>query len=184
MIPEQAIFIFLAGAFGALAKDILKDNAIEMPCIKDGKMVLGFLGGTITGGIAGYLIDGSFQTAFMAGFTGTAVFESLLKGKTTNTTNQKESNEEIIRRVAKEECVDQELAVRVAKCESSLNEKAVNINTEGSIDRGLFQINSKYHPEVSEAEAFDAEFSAHFFCKAFKNGNLSWWNATKTCWDK
>jgi hypothetical protein len=178
------IFIFLAGAFGALAKDILKDNELEIPKFKDGKIALGFLGGAITGGIAGYLIDGSIETAFMAGFTGSAIFSSLLTGKKDEAVPIEKINEAIIRQIAKEECVDPDLAVRVATCESSLNHKAKNVNTGGSIDRGLYQINSKWHPEVTEAEAFDPIFSAHFFCKAFKDGNISWWEATKTCWDK
>jgi hypothetical protein len=82
-VETSIIFLFLAGALGALAKDILKDNEVELPKIKDGKMALGFLGGMITGGAAGYFIDGSLTTAFMAGFTGTAVLESLLVKKDT-----------------------------------------------------------------------------------------------------
>jgi hypothetical protein len=85
--------------------------------------------------------------------------------------------------VAKDEGVDPDLALRVAKCESGFKINATNTNTDGSIDRGLFQINSKYHPEVTADQAFDLEFSTRFFCKAFKSGNLSWWNASKSCWN-
>lgn len=90
--------------------------------------------------------------------------------------------EQIIRNEAKKEGVDPDLAVRVAKCESGLDPMAVHINKNGSKDRGLFQWNDKHHPEVNDHYAFDAKLSTREFCKAFKNGNLSWWNATKDCW--
>lgn len=94
-----------------------------------------------------------------------------------------ETVEQIIRRIAKEEGVDADLAVRVAKCESGLNPAAIHKNPQGSVDRGLFQINSRWHKEVSDETAFDIERSTQFFCKAFKEGHLSWWNASKKCWD-
>ena len=118
----------------------------------------------------------------MGGFSGTAVIQALVQKKTIGETVQNETIEEKIRRISGEEMVDSDLAVRVARAESSLNTKATNTNTDKSIDRGLYQINSKWHPEVTADQAFDAEFSIRFFCKAFKNGNLSWWNASKSRW--
>lgn len=94
-----------------------------------------------------------------------------------------ESVEKIIRNVAGQEGVDPDLVVRVARCESGLNPAAENKNANGSIDRGLFQWNSKYHPEITDVCAYDIECSTSAFCKAFKNGNLSWWGATKKCWN-
>lgn len=94
------------------------------------------------------------------------------------------TTEETIRKIAKEEGVDPELAVKVARCESSLNPTALNMNATGSRDRGIFQINDKWHPEVTDDEAFNVEFSTKFFCTAMKGGNLSWWNASRTCWEK
>ena len=73
------LFIFLAGAFGALVSDILNDNCLEIPKNLDGKFFLGAAGGIIIGGVAGLLIDGSFLTAFMAGFTGKAIILRLIK---------------------------------------------------------------------------------------------------------
>jgi len=95
-----------------------------------------------------------------------------------------ESVGEIIRRIAIEEKVDPELAYKIAKCESGLNPHARGINKTGSIDRGIFQWNDKYHPEVSDDCAFDVECSARAFCKAAKENHLSWWNASKECWSK
>ena len=90
--------------------------------------------------------------------------------------------EQIIRDEAKKEGVDPDFAVRVAKCESGLDPKAVHINKNGSKDRGVFQWNDKWHPEVNDHYAFDPKLATREFCKAFKNGNISWWNATKDCW--
>lgn len=94
-----------------------------------------------------------------------------------------ETVEQIIRKIAKKEGVDPDLAVRVAKCESGLNPGAHHTNSTGSIDRGLYQWNDRYHPEISDEIAYNAERSTAAFCKAFKAGNLSWWNATKRCWN-
>lgn len=95
-----------------------------------------------------------------------------------------ETVEEIIRRIAKDEGVDPDLAFRVAKCESGLNPGATNTNPQGSVDRGLYQINNRWHSHIKDAEAFDAEKATRFFCKAFKEGHLGWWNASKKCWDR
>ena len=100
------------------------------------------------------------------------------------TAGKVESVGEMIRRIAKEEKVDPELAYKVAKCESSLNPHARGINTTGSVDRGVFQWNDKYHPEVSDDCAFDVECATRAFCKAVNEGHLNWWNASKKCWEK
>ncbi len=97
---------------------------------------------------------------------------------------KKETIEEIIKRVAKEEGVGVGLALRIAKCESGLDPGAKNTNTNGSVDRGLFQWNNKWHPEITDSCAFDAECSTRAYCKAYKQGNLHWWDASKKCWDK
>lgn len=178
------LLLFFAGAAGALVKDIVQDNSLKLPKKINGEFSLGFLGGVITGGMAGYFIDGNPSTAFLAGYTGTAVIENLLLKKNEINVPNNEITEALIRKIAKEEGVDPDLAVRVAKCESNLDYKAININTDGSRDRGLYQINSKWHPGVSDEDAFNPITATHFFCKAFKNGNLSWWNATRKCWEK
>ena len=178
------LILFLAGAFGSLAKDILEDNELKLPKKTDGNFYLGFLGGMITGGLAGYFVDGQVSTAFMAGYAGTGLIGNLLAKKEKIEVPYQDLNETLIRKVAKEELVDPDLAVRVAKCESSLDEKAKHINTDGSVDRGLYQINNKYHPEVLDEEAYNPILATKFFCKAFKEGHLDWWNATKKCWEK
>ena len=92
--------------------------------------------------------------------------------------------EPFIREIAKEEGVDPDLAVRVAKAESTLQPMAYNLNNNGSVDRGIFQWNSVHHPEISDNCAFNVECATRAFCKAVKEGNLSWWNASKEKWEK
>lgn len=179
---ENIYLLFLAGAGGALIKELITDAGLTLPTIKNGTLYLGFIGGILIGAFAGYAIDGSYLTAAMGGFSGTAVIQALAANGPGKKNSQDETVEQIIRRIACEEMVDPDLACRVAKCESSLNPNATNTNTDGSIDRGPFQINSKWHPDVTADQAFDVEFSTRFFCKAFKAGHLDWWSATKQCW--
>jgi hypothetical protein len=174
----------LAGALGALAADILVDNKIQLPKKVNNELVLGSLGGLFFGALAGFFADGNVIAAFSAGFGGTEFIANLVNRRV-KTQTEEEVMEQIIRWVAKEEGVDPDLAVRVARCENPrLDPKAVNINKDGSRDRGLFQINSKWHPEVTDEQAFDPVFSTRFFCKAVKEGHLDWWNATRHCWEK
>lgn len=178
------LLLLLAGAAGALAKDILEDNKIVLPKCTDGILSLGFLGGITTGAAAGYFIDGSLTTAFMGGYAGTGILTSLIGKGNEAILSTQQKVKILIKAVAKEQGVDPDLAVRVATCESNLSPTAKNTNKDGSIDRGLFQWNNKYHPEISDEAAYDIILSTRAFCKAFKEGNLSWWNATRSCWEK
>jgi hypothetical protein len=47
------------------------------------------------------------------------------------------------------------IAAAIALAESGGRTDATNTNRDGSVDRGLFQINSRWHPEVTNAQAFD-----------------------------
>lgn len=95
-----------------------------------------------------------------------------------------ETVEEIIRRVALSQNVDPELAVDVARCESSLNPLAQNKNPSGSLDRGIYQWNTYWHPEVTDQQAYDPEMATLLFCQAVKRQRLYWWSASRKCWDK
>ena len=52
-------------------------------------------------------------------------------------------------------------AVAVANAESNFDCSATYTNTGGSIDRGLWQINDYWHPEVSDSCAFDCQCNAN-----------------------
>jgi hypothetical protein len=137
----------------------------------------------IIGAVSGCIANNNPLSAFLGGYAGTSLISTLVASGVKDKVVPQPTVEQQIRTIAKQNGIDAELAVRVAKCESGLNPQAVNVNTDNSIDRGLYQINSKYHPEVTEAQAFDITFACQFFCTAFKNQNLSWWNASRTCWD-
>lgn len=199
-LPEKFLLLFAAGSAGALIKDLLSDGCLELPKKLDGKIYLGFISGIIIGGFAGYLIDGSFITAFLGGCSGSMIISGLItkaeaKTITENTEKEqekkteinnkaisKEEVEKLIRAIAHTNSVDEELAVKVAKCESGLNCNAVNTNKDGSRDRGLYQWNEKWHPEIYDECAFDPTCATKKFCEAVRAGNLKWWDASKKCW--
>lgn len=54
------------------------------------------------------------------------------------------------------------LAFALAYTESRYNVRAVNKNTNASIDRGLFQLNNKSFPQLEEKEFFDPAISAKY----------------------
>lgn len=64
---------------------------------------------------------------------------------------------------------------KLARCESSLNPQATHKNTNGSIDRGLFQINSKAHYEVSDTCAFDYTCATNWTAQQLKLGRGKMW---------
>lgn len=59
-------------------------------------------------------------------------------------------------------------AVAVALQESGGWTQATNVNPDGSIDRGLWQINSKAHPEVTEAQAFDPVWATAYAYQVYQ----------------
>lgn len=90
--PEWPILL-LAGALGALTKDVLKDNKLSIPHIKDGFLYLGCIGGIILGAMAGYLVDNDPVTAFLGGYAGSEIIKNLVNGRvstgsTTTTTHK------------------------------------------------------------------------------------------------
>jgi len=75
----EDLIIILAGAAGALVKDIVQDGCLVLPEKKDGKIVLGFIGGLLIGAFVGYVVDGQPLTAAMAGFTGSSLLAKLVQ---------------------------------------------------------------------------------------------------------
>jgi xanthine/uracil/vitamin C permease (AzgA family) len=142
-MTSELLHCLIAGGTGAIIKEIVIDNSLTLPNLKDGKFFLGFLGSALIGAFVGTVIDGSFVTSMMAGFTGLAAIENLILKKTPNEPIKECSIETMIKSIAIQEGVDQVLALRVAQAESGLNSKAINTNTDGSKDRGLYQINDK-----------------------------------------
>lgn len=69
--------------------------------------------------------------------------------------------------------------VRLAYCESRLNPKARNDNGQYGIDRGVFQINSFYHPDISDAQADDLEFATNWTINMINKGYQIRWACDK-----
>jgi hypothetical protein len=77
----------IAGAFGALTKDILQDNRIKLPTIRGNEVILGTLVGMIIGAFVGWAVDHSLITAALSGYVGVAAIKNLLP-----TNNEQEKN--------------------------------------------------------------------------------------------
>jgi soluble lytic murein transglycosylase-like protein len=104
-----------------------------------------------------------------------AYFQALLGLK------KKQEIERMILRVAQEEGVDGRTLLAVAKAESGLNPKAVNLNQDGSKDFGLFQLNDKWYKDIVFDEATeDPEMSARIAARRFKQGFMSDWTSVKS----
>jgi hypothetical protein len=66
--------------------------------------------------------------------------------------------------------------VRLAFCESSLNPLAVG---DSGKSRGLFQIHKNYHPNITDQEAFDIEFSTKWTIEQINLGKQSMWTCNE-----
>lgn len=93
------------------------------------------------------------------------------------------SIEEFIRQMARENNIDEEKAVFIAKCESSLRPKVVGDNhltckktRKAMRSRGIWQINECGHPHISDQEAFDLKWSTNWAMDVFRQGreNKEW----------
>lgn len=76
-------------------------------------------------------------------------------------------------------------AVAMAFCESSFDISCVHTNPDSghTVDRGLWQLNSKWHSEVSDADAYDLQNSTKAAYRISKHGAdwTQWAPSTITC---
>ena len=90
------------------------------------------------------------------------------------------SVEDQIRKIAIENNFEnEELLLRIAFCESSYDFLAINYNKNGSVDRGIFQWNDKWHPEVSDECAFDIECATINAIRVIKEKGPREWTCGK-----
>ena len=74
-----------------------------------------------------------------------------------------------------------ELLVNLAKCESSLNKDAINVNRNGTVDLGLYQWNSvHFNGKITPVCALDVYCATRKTVAEIKAGHLNWW----VCSDK
>lgn len=70
-------------------------------------------------------------------------------------------------------------AIRIAKAESGLRTDAINKNSNGTFDIGIFQINDVHSKRISRTDRFDMEKNISFAYKLrTEQGN---WNAWSVC---
>lgn len=79
-----------------------------------------------------------------------------------------------VKSLLKEYGVNVEYATKIIQCESSWNPKAFHQN-KGSIDRGLWQLNSYFHPEVSKDCAYDTACSTIEAIRIIKSKGFGEW---------
>ena len=93
---------------------------------------------------------------------------------------------DIITTVGNANGVESELLIAVASAESSLNPNAKLFNPpSNSWDRGLFEWNNVYHPEITDTMAYDPAEATRLACQAIKAGHLhSYWSASQANWIK
>ena len=72
------IILLLAGALGAIAKDVVQDNKLVLPKFKDGDLLLGCVGGMIVGAFVGLAVDNNPLTACLGGYVGVSAIQHLL----------------------------------------------------------------------------------------------------------
>jgi uncharacterized membrane protein YeaQ/YmgE (transglycosylase-associated protein family) len=72
------ISLIIAGAIGALVKDILQDGKISLPKKVNGDLVLGFIGSIIVGAFIGFLVDKDPVISGLAGYVGKSMIENLI----------------------------------------------------------------------------------------------------------
>lgn len=71
------------------------------------------------------------------------------------------------------------ILLAIGKAESGLREDAVGVNTNRTIDRGVFQINS-IHKDISNKDAFDWKKNTDYAIKMMKRQGFNPWVAYKT----
>lgn len=81
--------------------------------------------------------------------------------------------------------IQKDLLCDICQCESQFNIRAKLVNSPTSIDRGLFQWNNRYHPEITDVIAYDPEKATRLACKAILNKQAhALWSASEKCWNK
>ncbi len=83
-----------------------------------------------------------------------------------------------VRTQAVEHGVNPKLALWIVKHESQYNPQAKG---DGEASRGLWQISRIYHPEVSDAMAFNVASSTEWSLERIRSGKASEWSTYRFC---
>jgi len=97
------------------------------------------------------------------------------------------TRESIIEKV-REAFLDAPIMLEVARCESQFKITAHNttLNTDGTTDGGIFQINTVHDKELAllELDKFDPEDNIRFARILYDRSGLQPWSSSKHCWGK
>ena len=77
---------------------------------------------------------------------------------------------------ATEQGVSPAVVKKVIECESQYKITALG---DGGHSRGLVQIHDKYHPDVSDEEAYNPQFAVDFLVQKLKEGQGRQWTCFK-----
>ena len=83
-----------------------------------------------------------------------------------------------VRTQAAELGVNPKLALWIVKHESEFNPRALG---DGEASRGLWQISRIYHPEVSDAVAFNVASSTEWSLERIRSGKVNEWSTYRFC---
>jgi soluble lytic murein transglycosylase-like protein len=83
-----------------------------------------------------------------------------------------------VRTQAVEYGVNPQLALWIVKHESQFNPRAKG---DGEASRGLWQISKIYHPEVSDAAAFNVASSTQWSLGRIRSGKVNEWSSYRYC---
>lgn len=90
--------------------------------------------------------------------------------------------EDIIKLVAeKNNFEDVQLLLDIARCESSMNYRAYNVNKNGTIDMGLYEFNSIHGFGEKPLDPYWATQKAIDW---IRGGKLNAWYSSRKCWQK
>ena len=108
---------------------------------------------------------------------------------TTPTESRQPTNSELIEKASIKHGVNAAVAIRIAKCESSLRQ----FNPQGevlrgvvnSLDVGIFQLNEYYHLAESKSRGYDiytTEGNIEYAMHLLETQGTEPWNWSKPCW--
>jgi soluble lytic murein transglycosylase-like protein len=86
----------------------------------------------------------------------------------------------IITLKAEEYGLDSQIVGKIISCESGGNQRAINTNKNGSVDKGLLQINSVH--DIGDLDLFDPVDNLDFGLKLMQKQGTRPWDSSRKCW--
>jgi hypothetical protein len=74
--------------------------------------------------------------------------------------------------------------IRIARAESGLRADAMNRNSNGTFDLGVFQINDVHSKRISRADRLDFEKNIRFAYTLYQEQGFGPWSASKAVWNR